>query len=69
MWLADPKGDLWKTFDSKAMPTNIPSDKGGKVVKIVPGCPKDGKNAQILSAENCQSFSKTDEAGLSFEKK
>ena len=51
MWLSDPKGDLWKTFDSKAMPTNILIDKGGKVVKIVPGCTKDGKNAQILSGE------------------
>jgi peroxiredoxin len=50
-WLSDPKGDLWKTFDAKAMPTNILIDKGGKVVKIVPGCTKDGKNAQVLSAE------------------
>jgi len=33
------------------MPTNILIDKGGKVVKVVPGCTKDGKNAQILSGE------------------
>jgi peroxiredoxin len=51
LWLADPNGDLWKTFDAKAMPTNILIDKGGKVVKVVPGCTKDGKNAQLLSAE------------------
>src|SRR5262249_42558743 len=51
MWLADPKGDLWKTFDTTAMPTNILIDKGGKVVKVVPGCTKDGKNAQMLSGE------------------
>jgi peroxiredoxin len=51
LWAADPKGDLWKTFDAKAMPTNILIDKGGRVVKVVPGCTKDGKNAQILSAE------------------
>jgi peroxiredoxin len=51
MWLADPKGELWKTFDSKAMPTNILIDKGGKVVKVVPGCTKNGQNAQTLSAE------------------
>ena len=50
-WLADPKGDLWKTFDATAMPTNILLDKGGRVVKVVPGCTKDGKNAQVLSAE------------------
>jgi peroxiredoxin len=51
LWLADPKGALWKTFDAKAMPTNILIAKGGQVVKIVPGCTRDGKNAQVLSAE------------------
>ena len=50
-WLADPKGTMWKTFDAKTMPTNILIDKGGKVVKVLPGCTRDGKNAQILSAE------------------
>ena len=50
-WLSDPKGDLWKTFDAKAMPTNILFEKGGKVVKVIPGCTKDGKNAQVLSGE------------------
>jgi hypothetical protein len=43
------------------MPTNILIDKGGKVVKIVPGCTKDGKNAQVLSAEIAKLL-KTDEA-------
>lgn len=51
LWVADPKGELWKTFDAKAMPTNILIDKGGKVVRIVPGCTPTGKNAQTLSAE------------------
>ena len=51
LWLSDPKGDLWKTFDTKTMPTNILIDKGGRVVKIVPGCTVDGKNAQALSKE------------------
>jgi peroxiredoxin len=50
-WLSDPNGELWKTFDSKAMPTNILFDKGGKVVRILPGCTVDGKNAQLLSNE------------------
>jgi peroxiredoxin len=54
MWLADPKGDLWKTFDAKVMPTNILIDKGGKVVTVVPGCTIDGKNAQALSAAVAQ---------------
>jgi peroxiredoxin len=51
MWLSDPKGDLWKTFDAKAMPTNILIDKGGRVVSVVPGCTIDGKNAQTLSTQ------------------
>jgi peroxiredoxin len=51
LWLADPKGALWKTFDAKTMPTNILIDKGGKVVKVIPGCTKDGRNAQVLSSE------------------
>src|ERR1700720_4703619 len=34
MWLADPKGELWNTFDPTAMPTNILIDKGGKVIKV-----------------------------------
>ena len=51
LWLADPKGELWKTFDAKAMPTNILIDKGGRVVRVVPGCTVDGRNAQTLSAE------------------
>jgi peroxiredoxin len=61
LWLSDPKGALWTTFDTKAMPTNILIDKGGKVVKVLPGCTKDGKNAQILSAEIAKLL-KTDEA-------
>jgi peroxiredoxin len=51
MFLADPKGEMWKALDATAMPTNILIDKGGKVVKVVPGCAKGGKNAQLLSAE------------------
>src|SRR5262249_30032240 len=51
LWLSDPKGDAWKTFDAKAMPTNILLAKGGQVVKVLPGCTRDGKNAQLLSKE------------------
>jgi peroxiredoxin len=63
MWLSDPKGDLWKTFDTKTMPTNILIDKGGRVVKVVPGCTVDGKNAQTLSAEIAKLL-KTDEVKI-----
>jgi peroxiredoxin len=51
LWLNDPKGEFWKTFDTKVMPTNILIDKGGQIVKVVAGCTKDGKNAQVLSSE------------------
>lgn len=51
LWVTDPKGELWKTFDTKAMPTNILIEKGGRVVKVLRGCTKDGQNAQTLSAE------------------
>jgi peroxiredoxin len=51
LWIADPEGGLWKSFDTKAMPTNILIAKGGRIVKILPGCTKDGRNAQTLSAE------------------
>ena len=51
LWVADPKGELWKTFDTKAMPTNILIDKGGRVITVLRGCTKDGKNAQTVSAE------------------
>jgi peroxiredoxin len=56
LWLSDPKGELWQTFDAKAMPTNLLFDKGGKLVKVIPGCTKDGKNAQLLSAEIAKLF-------------
>ena len=68
MWLSDPKGEMWKTFDAKAMPTNILIDKGGRVVKIVPGCTVDGKNAQILSGEIAKLL-KTEEVSIVEKKK
>jgi hypothetical protein len=51
LWLADPKGESWKVFGATAMPTNILIEKGGRVVKVVPGCTPDGKNARAVSAE------------------
>ena len=36
IWLSDPKGELWKTFDSKAMPTNILIEKGEPVTRKAP---------------------------------
>ena len=60
IWLSDPKGEMWKTFQATAMPCNILIDKGGKVIKVVTGCNKDGKTAQALSTEIAKLL-KTDE--------
>jgi peroxiredoxin len=68
LWLSDPDGELWKTFDTKAMPTNILIEKGGRVVKVLPGCTVDGKNAQALSAEIAKLL-KTDEVKIVEDKK
>jgi peroxiredoxin len=61
LWLADPKGASWKVFDATTMPTNILIDRGGRLVKVVPGCTPDGTNAQKISAEVAKLL-KTDEA-------
>lgn len=45
----DAKGDLWKVFETTAMPTNILIDKDGKIVSIAKGCTKDGTIAEMLS--------------------
>ena len=47
----------------KTMPTNILIDKGGKVIKVLPGCTPNGKNAQMLSAEIAKLL-KTDEVKI-----
>ena len=67
LWLADPDRTAWKTFEAKEMPTNILIDKGGKVVKVLSGCTRDGKNAQTLSNEVARLL-KTDAAQIADKK-
>ncbi len=67
LWLSDPKGELWATFDTTAMPTNILIEKGGRIARVVPGCTPNGKNAQILLSEVAKLL-KTDEVKLVVEK-
>ena len=62
-WVSDPKGETWKVFGATAMPTNILIDKGGRIVKVVPGCTPEGKNAKELSAAIAQLL-KTTEVSL-----
>ena len=48
-WLADPKREMWKTFDAKTMPTNILIEKGGKIAAIAAGCDASGLLANKVS--------------------
>lgn len=45
----DSKGEAWKTFDTKAMPTNFLIGKGGEILAIAPGCDTSGLLAKKLA--------------------
>jgi peroxiredoxin len=49
LYAVDPKGESWKTFQTKAMPTNVLIAKGGKIVSIANGCDPSGLIANIIS--------------------
>jgi len=49
LYAVDAKGECWKTFETKAMPTNFLIDKGGKIVSIATGCDPSGLLAKSLS--------------------
>ena len=49
LYAVDAKGDSWKVFDTKTMPTNFLIDKGGKIVSIAAGCDPSGLLAKKLS--------------------
>ena len=49
LYAVDTKGDSWKVFETKTMPTNFLIDKGGKIVAVAPGCDPSGLIAKALS--------------------
>jgi len=49
LYAVDPKGESWKTFDTKTMPSNFLIAKGGQIVKISAGCDTSGMIAERLS--------------------
>src|SRR5262245_34562433 len=49
LYAVDAKGESWKTFETKTMPTNFLIDKGGKIVSIATGCDPSGLLARSLS--------------------
>ncbi len=49
LYAVDSKGEAWKTFDTKTMPTNFLIEKGGKIVSVAAGCDTSGLLAKKLS--------------------
>jgi peroxiredoxin len=45
----DAKGDAWKVFQTKDMPTNILIGKGGEIIQIYRGCDTSGLLAKKVS--------------------
>jgi len=49
LYAVDAKGESWKVFDTKTMPSNFLIAKGGQIVKISAGCDTSGMIAERLS--------------------
>jgi len=49
LYAIDSKGDSWKTFQTKTMPTNFLIEKGGRIKAIASGCEPSGLIAEALS--------------------
>lgn len=49
LYAVDTKGESWKVFQTKTMPTNFLIAKGGKIISIAYGCEPSGLIANALS--------------------
>ncbi len=49
LYAVDPKGESWRIFQTKTMPTNFLIEKGGRIKSIAAGCDPNGLIANILS--------------------
>ena len=49
LYAVDPKGESWRVFQTKTMPTNFLIEKGGRIKSIAAGCDPSGLIANILS--------------------
>jgi peroxiredoxin len=49
LYAVDSKGDSWKIFETKTMPTNFLIGKGGEILAISAGCDPSGLIAKKLS--------------------
>jgi peroxiredoxin len=51
----DPKGDSWKVFQTKTMPTNFLIGKGGEILAVAAGCDTSGLLATKLAEKVARS--------------
>jgi len=51
LYAVDTKGESWKVFQTKTMPTNFLIEKGGRIKSIAAGCDPSGLVANILSGK------------------
>jgi peroxiredoxin len=49
LYAVDSKGESWKVFQTKAMPTNVLIEKGGRIASIAEGCDPSGILANMVS--------------------
>lgn len=49
LYAVDPKGESWKVFQTKTMPSNFLIEKGGRIAAISTGCDPSGLTATKLS--------------------
>jgi len=49
LYAVDTKGESWKVFETKTMPTNILIGKGGQIIAIAAGCDPSGLLAKKVS--------------------
>ncbi len=49
LYAVDSKGESWKVFQTKTMPTNFLIEKGGRITAIAAGCEPSGLVAKALS--------------------
>jgi peroxiredoxin len=68
LYAVDPKGESWKTFQTKAMPANFLIEKGGKVIAIATGCEPSGLVADAVSGKAAKLLG-TDKVEVRSEKK
>lgn len=71
-YATDPKGESWKVFQTKTMPSNFLIEKGGRISAIATGCDTSGllaarlsdKAAVLVGAEKVDVQAKVKEAAV-----